>query len=94
MTQSTAGASSSHNNGGSHHAQAQGKSAETKPSGSSRQTKTRTTIPTPSGKWILGKVIGAGSMGKVRLATKEDSNEVVRIRLTCRERPLCRFYSC
>lgn len=43
----------------------------------SRPTKARTTIPTKSGKWMLGKVIGAGSMGKVRLATKEDSNEQV-----------------
>ncbi|CAK7263227.1 Serine/threonine-protein kinase [Sporothrix epigloea] len=47
----------------------------------SRPTKARTTIPTKSGKWILGKVIGAGSMGKVRLATKEDSNEQVACKI-------------
>ncbi|CAK7231199.1 Serine/threonine-protein kinase [Sporothrix bragantina] len=46
-----------------------------------RPTKARTTIPTTSGKWILGKVIGAGSMGKVRLATKEDSNEQVACKI-------------
>ncbi|CAK7262585.1 Serine/threonine-protein kinase [Sporothrix epigloea] len=46
-----------------------------------RPTKSRTTIPTKSGKWILGKVIGAGSMGKVRLATKEDSNEQVACKI-------------
>ena len=40
--------------------------------------RSRTTIPTQSGKWILGKTIGAGSMGKVKLAKKEDSNEQVR----------------
>ena len=43
-----------------------------------KQSRTRTTIPTQSGKWILGKTIGAGSMGKVKLARKEDSNEQVR----------------
>ncbi len=42
-----------------------------------RQSRSRTTIPTQSGKWILGKTIGAGSMGKVKLARKEDSNEQV-----------------
>lgn len=38
---------------------------------------TRTSIPTQSGKWILGKTIGAGSMGKVKLAKKEDGTEQV-----------------
>lgn len=39
------------------------------------KTRSRTTIPTQSGKWILGKTIGAGSMGKVKLAKKEDGGE-------------------
>jgi hypothetical protein len=43
-----------------------------------KQTRSRTTIPTQSGKWILGKTIGAGSMGKVKLARKEDGSEQVR----------------
>lgn len=43
----------------------------------SKQTRSRTTIPTQSGKWILGKTIGAGSMGKVKLARKEDGSEQV-----------------
>jgi serine/threonine protein kinase KIN1/2 len=38
---------------------------------------TRTSIPTQSGKWNLGKTIGAGSMGKVKLARKEDGSEQV-----------------
>ena len=42
-----------------------------------KQTRSRTTIPTQSGKWILGKTIGAGSMGKVKLARKEDGSEQV-----------------
>lgn len=44
----------------------------------SKQSRSRTTIPTQSGKWILGKTIGAGSMGKVKLARKEDGSEQVR----------------
>lgn len=45
--------------------------------GAQKHGRSRTTIPTQSGKWILGKTIGAGSMGKVKLAKKEDSNEQV-----------------
>lgn len=48
--------------------------------GAQKHGRSRTTIPTQSGKWILGKTIGAGSMGKVKLAKKEDSNEQVCIR--------------
>ncbi len=43
-----------------------------------KQRTSRTSIPTQSGKWILGKTIGAGSMGKVKLARKEDGTEQVR----------------
>lgn len=50
--------------------------ADARASGS-KQSRSRTTIPTSSGKWILGKTIGAGSMGKVKLARKEGSNEQV-----------------
>ncbi|KFH44148.1 Protein kinase-like protein [Hapsidospora chrysogenum ATCC 11550] len=48
---------------------------------SSRPSKSRTTIPTQSGKWILGKTIGAGSMGKVKLASKEDTGEQVACKI-------------
>ena len=44
---------------------------------STKQSRSRTTIPTQSGKWILGKTIGAGSMGKVKLAHKEETGEQV-----------------
>lgn len=44
-----------------------------------KQSRSRTTIPTQSGKWILGKTIGEGSMGKVKLARKEDGSEQVRL---------------
>jgi serine/threonine protein kinase KIN1/2 len=46
-------------------------------SSGTRHSRSRTTIPTQSGKWILGKTIGAGSMGKVKLARKEDGSEQV-----------------
>lgn len=42
-------------------------------------TKRRTTITAPStGTWALGKTIGAGSMGKVKLAKHNESGEQVR----------------
>lgn len=43
----------------------------------SRSGRTRTSIPAQSGEWILGKTIGAGSMGKVKLARKADGGEQV-----------------
>ncbi|PHH81520.1 hypothetical protein CDD82_581 [Ophiocordyceps australis] len=49
-----------------------------------KQTRSRTTIPTQSGKWILGKTIGAGSMGKVKLARKEDGTEQVACKIVPR----------
>lgn len=39
--------------------------------------KSRTTIPAATGNWILGKTIGAGSMGKVKLARKAEGGEQV-----------------
>jgi hypothetical protein len=43
-------------------------------------TKRRTTITAPStGTWSLGKTIGAGSMGKVKLAKHLESGEQVRL---------------
>jgi len=42
----------------------------------------RTTITTPTGQWALGKTIGAGSMGKVKLAKNTETGEQVR-KLSC-----------
>lgn len=39
--------------------------------------KSRTTIPAQTGNWILGKTIGAGSMGKVKLARRAEGGEQV-----------------
>lgn len=38
----------------------------------------RTTVSTPTGQWALGKTIGAGSMGKVKLAKNMETGEQVR----------------
>lgn len=47
-------------------------------------TKRRTTITAPStGTWALGKTIGAGSMGKVKLAKHPDTGEQVCRSLSC-----------
>lgn len=43
----------------------------------SRSTRSRTTIPTNTGSWVLGKTIGQGSMGKVKLARKLEGGEQV-----------------
>lgn len=62
-------------------------SADPRASGQTK-ARSRTTIPTQSGKWILGKTIGAGSMGKVKLAKKEDSSEQVRSHNSPRSTPV------
>lgn len=49
--------------------------ADPRTSSNPSKARSRTTIPTQSGKWILGKTIGAGSMGKVKLAKKEEGGE-------------------
>lgn len=43
----------------------------------SAQPRRRTTITTPTGQWALGKTIGAGSMGKVKLAKNMETGEQV-----------------
>jgi hypothetical protein len=48
---------------------------ESRPAGKSG--KSRTTIPASTGNWMLGKTIGAGSMGKVKLARRAEGGEQV-----------------
>lgn len=38
----------------------------------------RTTVDATTGHWDLGKTIGAGSMGKVKLARNKETGEQVR----------------
>jgi len=49
-------------------------SAPSQPSSGRR----RTSIATPTGTWLLGKTIGQGSMGKVKLAKNLETGEQVR----------------
>ncbi|OJJ49740.1 hypothetical protein ASPZODRAFT_58243 [Penicilliopsis zonata CBS 506.65] len=51
----------------------------------STQAKRRTTITTPTGQWALGKTIGAGSMGKVKLAKSLETGEQVAIKIVPRQ---------
>ncbi|EEH08323.1 protein kinase [Histoplasma capsulatum G186AR] len=48
------------------------------------QSKRRTTITTSSGQWALGKTIGAGSMGKVKLAKNLETGEQVAVKIVPR----------
>jgi hypothetical protein len=45
----------------------------------------RTTIDTSTGRWGLGKTIGAGSMGKVKLAKNLETGEQVAIKIVPRQ---------
>ncbi|KAF2447553.1 protein kinase kin1 [Karstenula rhodostoma CBS 690.94] len=50
------------------------------------QPRRRTSISAPStGQWILGKTIGAGSMGKVKLAKHAESGESVAVKIVPRQ---------
>ncbi|KAI6716926.1 hypothetical protein JHW43_000659 [Diplocarpon mali] len=51
---------------------------------SGRPGKSRTTIPASTGNWILGKTIGAGSMGKVKLARRAEGGEQVAVKIVPR----------
>lgn len=61
-----------------------GAAADGRPGQVQANTKRRTTITAPStGTWALGKTIGAGSMGKVKLAKHAETGEQV-----CGKRPI------
>lgn len=61
-------------------------SAAAPPSSSNRGR--RTTIEAPTGLWALGKTIGAGSMGKVKLAQNAETREQVRLFLPINAAPI------
>lgn len=54
---------------------------DTNHQGNAGSAKRRTTIVAQSGEWTLGKTIGAGSMGKVKLAKNLETGEQVCPRL-------------
>ncbi|KAL7266428.1 Serine/threonine-protein kinase [Rhizina undulata] len=50
-----------------------------------QQRPRKTSVAGISGTWILGKTIGAGSMGKVKLARKSDGTEQVAVKIVPRQ---------
>ncbi|PWY89775.1 Pkinase-domain-containing protein [Aspergillus heteromorphus CBS 117.55] len=48
-------------------------------------SKRRTMITTPSGQWALGKTLGAGSMGKVKVGKNMDTGEQVAVKIVPRQ---------
>lgn len=53
--------------------------------GSGGSVKRRTTIGAQTGEWSLGKTIGAGSMGKVKLAKNLETAEQVAVKIVPRQ---------
>ncbi|KAI9373068.1 hypothetical protein BJX61DRAFT_407300 [Aspergillus egyptiacus] len=51
----------------------------------SGQSKRRTMIATPTGQWSLGKTLGAGSMGKVKVGKHLETGEQVAIKIVPRQ---------
>ncbi|KAE8355550.1 Pkinase-domain-containing protein [Aspergillus coremiiformis] len=51
----------------------------------SMPSKRRTTITTPSGQWALGKTLGAGSMGKVKVGKNLETGEQVAVKIVPRQ---------
>jgi hypothetical protein len=58
-------------------------SSSSRPAQSSTGGRRRTTIDTSTGRWGLGKTIGAGSMGKVKLAKNLETGEQVCLMGSC-----------
>lgn len=55
------------------------------PGSSNGSAKRRTTITAQTGQWSLGKTIGAGSMGKVKLAKNLETGEQVAVKIVPRQ---------
>jgi serine/threonine protein kinase len=53
-------------------------------SSNTQNLRRRTTIDTQTGHWELGKTIGAGSMGKVKLARNKETGEQVAVKIVPR----------
>ncbi|KAK5120553.1 hypothetical protein LTR85_006209 [Meristemomyces frigidus] len=59
-------------------------SASAHPSAPTTNLRRRTTIDAQTGHWDLGKTIGAGSMGKVKLARNKETGEQVAVKIVPR----------
>ncbi|KAL4809541.1 hypothetical protein BDV18DRAFT_132280 [Aspergillus unguis] len=69
--------------GGAGHSQAA--SGHHLPAANPNQSKRRTMIATPTGQWSLGKTLGAGSMGKVKVGKHLETGEQVAIKIVPRQ---------
>lgn len=58
---------------------------ESSRSGNPQNLRRRTTIDAQTGHWELGKTIGAGSMGKVKLARNKETGEQVAVKIVPRQ---------
>ncbi|KAK6542190.1 serine/threonine-protein kinase KIN2 [Orbilia ellipsospora] len=61
-----------------------GTPGSTEEPGRSSQKPRKTTLQGVTGTWILGKTIGAGSMGKVKIARKSDGSEQCAVKIVPR----------
>ncbi|KAL3480133.1 hypothetical protein BJX99DRAFT_35342 [Aspergillus californicus] len=68
--------------GAGHSHAASGHHSQPAPSG---QSKRRTMIATPTGQWSLGKTLGAGSMGKVKVGKHLETGQQVAIKIVPRQ---------
>lgn len=59
--------------------------AESRSSGNTQNLRRRTTIDATTGHWELGKTVGAGSMGKVKLARNKETGEQVAVKIVPRQ---------
>lgn len=59
--------------------------ADTRPTTNTQALRRRTTIEAKTGIWELGKTIGAGSMGKVKLARNKETGEQVAVKIVPRQ---------
>ncbi|KAI9713904.1 MAG: serine/threonine-protein kinase KIN2 [Bogoriella megaspora] len=62
-----------------------GTSSRLAPGSSGSQQRRRTAINAQTGQWSLGKTIGAGSMGKVKLARNQETGEQVAVKIVPRQ---------
>ncbi|KAL8873543.1 MAG: hypothetical protein Q9174_001005 [Haloplaca sp. 1 TL-2023] len=82
---SQVGATATATNGTSNGTPSRAPAQEPHSQGSGVAAKRRTTIPAQTGQYSLGKTIGAGSMGKVKLAKNLENGEQVAVKIVPRQ---------
>jgi tRNA A-37 threonylcarbamoyl transferase component Bud32 len=59
--------------------------SDARPTQPTTNLRRRTTVDTKTGHWELGKTVGAGSMGKVKLARNKETGEQVAVKIVPRQ---------